>query len=340
MNLFVTGGAGFIGSNFILMALERGHAVLNYDLLTYAGNLRNLEGVKPSDDYRFVEGDITDHTSVVAALKLGFPDGFDAVVNFAAESHVDRSIEAGRVFANTNVLGAATLVECARSAGVPMFVQVSTDEVYGSLGPQDKFSLNSKLKPTSPYAASKASADLMVLSFHHTHGYDVRVTRCTNNYGRFQHPEKFIPTIIARAMKGEMIPVYGDGKYTRDWIFVEDHCEGIFDVLLKGQAGKTYLFGGSSEVENNQLVLDVTRIVAKYSGKDEEELRNLVTYVADRPGHDRRYAIDWSESARELGWKPKHSFESALDRTIAWYYANRDWWEAAESQVKRPEPAQ
>jgi dTDP-glucose 4,6-dehydratase len=322
VHLLVTGGAGFIGANFIAMALDRGYRVTNLDALTYAANLRNCDAFLPNPKYRFVKGDITD---VTLLEELFAEEQFDIVINFAAESHVDRSISSAGAFARTNVMGTVALLEASLKRGVDRFVQISTDEVYGSLGTIGKFSLSSALNPSSPYSASKAAADLLALSFFHTHGLDVQVTRCTNNFGRFQHPEKFIPTIITRALNGQTIPVYGDGNYIRDWISVDDHCEGVLKVLEKGKAGETYLFGGSQEIDNNTLVQKVLAILAVRTGKT--DLNGLVRYVSDRPGHDRRYAIDWSETKEKLGWEPKKDFEQGLSETIDWYLTYRNWWE-------------
>lgn len=328
MNLLVTGGAGFIGSNFVLMALARGYKVVNLDALTYAGNLNNLKEISPEAPYKFVHGSITDRHCVERVVESGFEgEIFYACINFAAESHVDRSIHTASLFAETNVLGTVTLLEESRRAGIPCFIQISTDEVYGSLhDASSKFTLHSPIEPSSPYSASKAAADHLALSFYRTHGYDVRVTRCTNNYGRFQYPEKLIPTIITNALSGKRIPVYGDGLNVRDWIYVEDHCEGIFDVLEKGKAGRTYLFGGSNEVTNLDLVKEILTILADLNGVNAEKYLSLIEFVQDRPGHDKRYAIDWSNSEKELGWKPQTSFKKGLRKTVEWYLANKEWW--------------
>ena len=328
MNLLITGGAGFIGANFAHYAIQRGHTVLVYDLVTYAGNLKNISGVK-----NFVQGDIRDANALDAALENGIEgQPFDAVINFAAESHVDRSISLAMPFVETNVLGAVTLLEAARRHGVRTFIQISTDEVYGSIEGTGKFTRLSPLHPSSAYSASKAAADLLLLSFYHTHGMDIRVTRCTNNYGRFQHPEKFIPTIISSALAGKPIPIYGDGKQARDWIFVEDHCAGIFAALERGKPGAIYHFGGpvveTNEVgiSNIELVHLVLRVLAEQTGRKLSELTSLIRNVADRPGHDRRYALDWAESIRELGWSPDTTLEDGLEKTITWWLANQDWW--------------
>ena len=322
MHVLVTGGAGFIGANFIALALERGFRVANLDALTYAANLKNCAAFERNASYQFVQGSITDKALLEDIFAIS---RFDAVINFAAESHVDRSIAAASAFTHTNVLGTVALLEASLKHQVKQFIQISTDEVYGSLGPSGRFSLDSPLKPSSPYSASKAAADHLALSFFHTHGMDVRITRCTNNFGRFQHPEKFIPTIITRALDGKEIPVYGDGNYIRDWIFVQDHCEGVLGVLESGKPGETYLFGGSTEVDNNTLVSSVLQILGRKTGA--VGLERLVQHVTDRPGHDRRYAIDWSRSQQELGWSPKSKFEDALEQTVDWYLTNRNWWD-------------
>ncbi len=328
MNLLIAGGAGFIGANFAHYAASHGHNVLVYDLLTYAGNQKNVGSLK-----HFVHGDIRDSLALHSVFELGI-DGkpFDAVINFAAESHVDRSISLAMPFVETNVLGAVTLLEAARAHGVPTFIQISTDEVYGSIDGVGKFTRLSPLNPSSAYSASKASADLLLLSFHHTHGMDVRVTRCTNNYGRFQHPEKFIPTIISSALAGKPIPIYGDGKQVRDWIHVDDHCAGILASLERGKPGAVYHFGGTGDndsvhgITNVELVHLVLRLLAEQSAVDISQYLALIRNVTDRPGHDRRYALDWSDSSAELGWKPKAGLEDGLRKTIYWWLANQDWW--------------
>lgn len=323
MNILVAGGAGFIGTNFIRMAIGRGHRVVNFDALTYAGRRENLIDLERGSDYEFVQGSICDE-GAVRTVCTQMP--YDVLVNFAAESHVDRSIHAARIFTDTNVAGVATLLEEAREAAIPMFIQISTDEVYGSLGASGTFSHDSPLDPSSPYSSTKAGADLLALSFYRTWGYDVRITRCTNNYGAYQFPEKFIPTIITRALRSEPVPVYGDGLQIRDWIYVEDHCRGIFNVIESGNPASVYLFGGSSERTNLDLLQTILRIVAAKTGKRESELLALITHVTDRPGHDRRYAMDWSSSERSLGWKPTTEFDEGIERTVDWYLKHMDWW--------------
>jgi dTDP-glucose 4,6-dehydratase len=328
LNLFVTGGAGFIGTNFVRMAISRGHNVLNFDALTYAGRRENLSNLEYSPHYRFIQGNISDKNAVEKAFQeQSGGQNFDVVINFAAESHVDRSIQAARIFSETNVLGTATLLETARAAKIPMFIQISTDEVYGSLGMSGKFERHSPLNPSSPYSSSKAGADLLALSFYHTWGYDVRITRCTNNYGAYQFPEKFIPTIITKALRGEDIPIFGDGLHVRDWIYVNDHCEGIFKVIENGKPAHIYLFGGSNERTNLDLSRTILKTIAKKSKKPEDHFLTRISHVSDRLGHDRRYAMDWSSSKQELGWEPTTSFEDGIEQTVEWYLENRPWWE-------------
>jgi dTDP-glucose 4,6-dehydratase len=316
MKVLVTGGAGFIGSNFV-RAYLRAHPdaeVVDFDRLTYAGNLENLRDFETDPRYRFVRGDIADERAVAAAMR-----GVDAVVNFAAESHVDRSIHDPREFIRTNVLGTQVLLTAARDAEVSRFVQVSTDEVYGSLGPTGLFTEDSPLAPNSPYSASKAAADLLVRAAFHTYRSPVIVTRCSNNYGPYQFPEKLIPLMIANALEDKPLPVYGDGRNVRDWIYVADHCEAIDAVLDRARPGEVYNVGASNEWAN----IDIVKRILKELGKPE----SLVTFVKDRPGHDRRYAIDSSKIQRELGWKPRHSFDEGLRLTVRWYLEHREWWQ-------------
>jgi dTDP-glucose 4,6-dehydratase len=317
-NILVTGGAGFIGSNFVRYML-RHHpdcTLLNLDLLTYAGNLESLEDVADNPRYRFVRLDTCDHEGVLHALRI---HSIDTIVHFAAESHVDRSIMGSAVFVRTNVLGTHSLLDAAREHGVELFVHVSTDEVYGSLGPTGKFTESTTLHPNSPYAASKAGADLLALSYHRTHGLPVIVTRCSNNYGPFQFPEKLIPLMIINALSEKPLPVYGDGQHVRDWLYVEDHCAAIDAVLQRGAVGEVYNIGGNNEWKN----IDIVKMIVRSLGKSE----SLITFVKDRPGHDRRYAMDASKITREIGWKPLHQFESGLEATIAWYVNHRRWWQ-------------
>lgn len=324
--LFITGGAGFIGSAFIRIVLSElpGCEVINFDALTYAGNLDNLEGIDEGN-HRFVHGDIADKPAVMAALS----EGTDAIINFAAESHVDRSIESADEFIRTNVLGTQVLLDCARARRVKRFVQVSTDEVMGSLDESDSefFTEASPFQPNSPYAASKAAAEHLVRAAEHTFGLDTVITRCGNNYGPRQFPEKFLPLMMANAMNDEAIPVCGDGGNVRDWIYVDDHCRAILLALEQAKTGATYNIGARNQRRN----LDVARSVLAQLGKPE----SLLTFVKDRPGHDRRYAIDPSLIESELGWKPRETWESGLSKTIAWYQNNSAWVERARSGAYR-----
>jgi dTDP-glucose 4,6-dehydratase len=312
--MLVTGGCGFIGSNFVRYILEQEPDVhvVNFDALTYAGNLANLAELAEHPRYRFRHGDVTDREAVREALR-----GVHSVVHFAAESHVDRSIQDSGPFVRTNVLGTQVLLDAARAAGVARFVQVSTDEVYGSLGPTGAFREDTPLAPNSPYAASKAAADLLVRSYVHTFAFPALVTRCSNNYGPYQFPEKLIPLFISNLLRDEPVPVYGDGQNVRDWIHVRDHCAAVHAVWKRGRVGEVYNIGGRSERTNLQL----THALLDALGKPP----SLIRYVPDRPGHDRRYAIDCSKIERELGWQPAVVFEDGLRETIAWYRAHGDW---------------
>jgi dTDP-glucose 4,6-dehydratase len=317
--ILVTGCCGFIGANFVRYLLETDPTleVTNLDALTYAGNLDNLAGIDEvsGSRYHFVHGDIADRPLVTKLVAEG---GFDAIVNFAAESHVDRSINDATPFLQTNIFGTQCLLDAARAAKVPRYVQVSTDEVYGTLAPDDPaFSETNPLAPNSPYAASKAGADLLVRAAHHTFGLDTVVTRCSNNYGPYQFPEKLIPLFITNVMADIPVPVYGDGRQVRDWIYVLDHCRGIDAALRRGRAGEVYNFGGESERYN----IDVTHAILKLCGKTE----SLIKYVTDRLGHDRRYAINCTKAAAELGWRPTVAFEEGLAATVAWYQTHADW---------------
>ena len=320
MRILVTGGCGFIGSNFIRYILKhyKPACVTNVDALTYAGNLENLAGVaeENGDRYEFFKSDIGNPDQMDAVMT---EHQFYAVLNFAAESHVDRSINSPQNFIHTNVVGTGVLLDAARRHGVQRFVQVSTDEVYGSLGSTGKFTETSPLQPSSPYSASKAGADLLALAYFKTFGLDVIVTRCSNNYGRYQFPEKLIPLMIIKAMRNEPLPVYGDGLNVRDWIHVDDHCAAIVAALFEGKAGNVYNFGGDGELTN----IDLVKLILKKLGKPE----SLISFVTDRLGHDRRYAIDSSFAMKELNWKPRRDFPSGLADTIQWYMANRSWWE-------------
>jgi dTDP-glucose 4,6-dehydratase len=321
MRILVTGGAGFIGANFVryMLGAYPGYRIVNLDLLTYAGNLENLAGIESRENYRFVRGDIRNE----ALLEELFAAGLDAVVNFAAESHVDRSIEDPAHFLKTNVLGTQALLEAARRHGAPRFLQVSTDEVYGSLGAEGRFSETSDLAPNSPYSASKAAADLLVRAYGKTYGLPVLVTRCSNNYGPYQFPEKLIPLFITNALEDTPLPVYGDGLYVRDWIYVEDHCAALDRVLHDAEPGQLYNVGADEERTN----LEITDIILRALGK----APSLIRHVKDRPGHDRRYAIDSSKIRDRLGWRPQISFVDGMRRTIRWYIDNEPWWRKIKS---------
>ncbi len=321
MRLLVTGGAGFIGSNFVRLALSRhpDYEVANLDKLTYAGNLENLSGLESDSRHTFVQGDICDAHTVGEILARGV----DAVINFAAESHVDRSILEASEFVRTNVQGTLTLLDAARKHKVGRYIQVSTDEVYGSLGPTGAFSETTPLAPNSPYAASKASADLLVRSYHHTYGLPALITRCSNNYGPYQFPEKLIPLLVTNALAGQPLPIYGDGLYVRDWIHVRDHCLAIDTVMHDGKPGEIYNIGARQEMPN----LEIVRLILKQLGRSED----LITFVKDRPGHDRRYAIDSTKIERELGWRPVTQFEQGMKETIEWYRSNPAWVEHVRS---------
>jgi dTDP-glucose 4,6-dehydratase len=317
VKLLITGGCGFIGSAFVRMALSRGAEVTNLDKLTYAGNPKNVADVEGDPRYRFVHGDIADPEVVRAAIG----DGVDAVVNLAAESHVDRSILAPAEFPQTDVVGTTVLLNESRAGGVERFVQVSTDEVYGSIE-SGSFSEEDRLAPSSPYSASKAGGDLQALAWHQTYGMHVVVTRGSNTFGPRQYPEKLIPLFVTNALDGQKLPVYGDGRQVRDWIYVDDHCSGIWTALEHGEAGGIYNIGGGYEATN----LDITRRILDLTDRDE----SLIEHVADRPGHDRRYSLD-SGRLRGLGWEPDAAFEEALAATVAWYRDQRDWWEPIKS---------
>ncbi len=324
MRLLVTGGAGFIGSNFIRYWFQHhsNDEVVNFDQLTYAGNLENLRDVEDIPRYRFVQGDITDPAAVAAALA-----GVDVVVHFAAESHVDRSILAPAVFIRTNVVGTQVLLDAAVRAKVRRFHHVSTDEVFGqlALGSQEKFREDSLYRPRSPYAASKAAADHLVRAYHATYGLPVTISNTANNFGPYQFPEKLIPLAITNLLDGKPVPIYGDGKYVRDWLDVEDHCRAIDLILAKGRVGETYCIGGLTEDVNNLAV--IKKIVALLGAEEQ----TAIQFVKDRPGHDRRYAIDWSKAKRELGYQPEHSFDEWLAKTVAWYREHRAWWQRVKT---------
>jgi dTDP-glucose 4,6-dehydratase len=331
--LLVTGGAGFIGGNFVLdRVTEGGTRIINLDALTYAGNLDTLAALKGDDRHRFVHGDIGNRELVAALLAEHRPQ---AIVNFAAESHVDRSIDGPAAFVQTNVVGTLSLLECALAywRGLPLaqqdgfrFLHVSTDEVYGSLGPVGKFTEETPYAPNSPYSASKAASDHLVRAFRHTYGLPTLTTNCSNNYGPYQFPEKLIPLMIHKAVQGEPLPVYGDGRNVRDWLFVRDHCNAIARVLEAGRVGEVYNVGGDAERENIQVVRSILALIDDRRPLAGGATRaDLIRYVKDRPGHDRRYAIDASKIKRELGWQPSETFESGLARTVDWYLDHAAW---------------
>jgi dTDP-glucose 4,6-dehydratase len=316
MKILVTGAAGFIGSNFIRYMLQhyQNISIVNLDKLTYAGNIDNLADVAADSRYSFVQGDIGDKRVVHELLSAGF----DALMHFAAESHVDRSIQEPRLFLDTNVLGTQILLEAAHCYRVERFIQVSTDEVYGSLGPTGRFTEESPLAPNSPYAASKAAADLLGRAYYHTYKLPVIITRCSNNYGPYQFPEKLVSLFITNALEHKPLPVYGDGCHSRDWLYVEDHCRALALVLQDGRPGEIYNIGGDSE----KTSLEIARAILHELGRPE----SLITFVQDRPGHDRRYAIDFGKINRELGWVPTYTFSSGMKATVHWYARNETWW--------------
>ncbi|KGP77366.1 MULTISPECIES: dTDP-glucose 4,6-dehydratase [unclassified Paenibacillus] len=323
MKLLVTGGAGFIGSNFVMYMQQQypDYEIINVDALTYAGNLENLKSLEGNTNHTFVKADITD----AAEMERLIGQGVEVVVNFAAESHVDRSILEPDVFVRTNVNGTQALLEAAKKHNISKFVQVSTDEVYGSLGSTGLFTEETPLQPNSPYSASKAGGDLLVRAYHETFGLPVNITRCSNNYGPYQFPEKLIPLMISRALADEALPVYGDGLNIRDWLYVEDHCSAIDLVIHQGITGEVYNIGGNNERTNVHIV----KTILEQLGKSE----SLIKYVQDRPGHDRRYGIDPAKTMSELGWKPKHTFETGIKKTIQWYLDNKEWWTRIQSGV-------
>jgi dTDP-glucose 4,6-dehydratase len=322
MNLLITGGAGFIGSNFVRYILEKypNYKVLNYDLLTYAGNLENLKEVENHPNYTFVKGNINNRELVDYLVKT---HEIDVIVNFAAESHVDRSITDPSIFMKTNVLGTQSLLDVAKANNIKKYIQISTDEVYGTLGETGYFTEETPLAPNSPYSASKASADLLVRAYHETYGLNVNITRCSNNYGPYHFPEKLIPLMITNALEGKELPIYGDGKNIRDWLHVKDHCAAIDLVIHKGKPGEVYNIGGHNERTNNEIV----HFIVEKLGVS----KDLIKYVSDRPGHDRRYAIDPTKIMNELGWKPQNTFETGIVETIQWYIDHQDWWKNIKS---------
>ncbi|WP_440602876.1 dTDP-glucose 4,6-dehydratase [Bacillus sp. GB_SG_008] len=322
MNLLVTGGAGFIGSNFVRYILETypEYKIVNYDLLTYAGNLENLKDVESNSNYTFVKGDINNHELVDFLVKTY---KIDVIVNFAAESHVDRSITEPDVFVRTNVLGTQTLLDVAKNNNIKKYVQISTDEVYGSLGEEGYFTEETPLAPNSPYSASKTGGDLLVRAYFETYGMNVNITRCSNNYGPYHFPEKLIPLMITNAVEEKELPIYGDGKNIRDWLHVKDHCSAIDLVIHKGEPGEIYNIGGHNERTNNEIV---HLIVSKLNASQE-----LIKYVQDRLGHDRRYAIDPTKITEQLGWAPQYTFDTGIVETIQWYIDNQEWWKNIKS---------
>ncbi len=318
----MTGGAGFIGSNFVRHMVETypSYGIVNYDLLTYAGNLENLKDIESHENYTFVKGDINNKELVDHLVKY---HNIDVIVNFAAESHVDRSITEPDIFIKSNVLGTQALLDVAKANNLKKYVQVSTDEVYGSLGETGYFTEETPLAPNSPYSASKAGADMLVSAYHETFGMNVNITRCSNNYGPYHFPEKLIPLMVTNALEGKELPIYGDGKNVRDWLHVKDHCAAIDLVIHKGAPGEIYNVGGHNERTNNEIV---HLIVEKLNAPKE-----LIKFVEDRLGHDRRYAIDPTKLTTELGWNPKYTFDTGIVETIQWYLDNQDWWKNIKS---------
>lgn len=321
MNIIVTGGAGFIGGNFVHMMVDTypDDHIICVDALTYAGNLETLEPIRDKKNFTFVKADIADRNAIYNIFEKYNPD---VVINFAAESHVDRSIENPEIFLRTNVIGTAVLMDACRKYGIQRFHQVSTDEVYGDL-PLDRpdlfFTEETPIHTSSPYSSSKASADLLVLAYYRTYGLPVTISRCSNNYGPYHFPEKLIPLMITNAVENKQLPVYGKGENVRDWLYVEDHCEAIDLIVRKGRVGEVYNIGGHNERTNLSVVKEILSIL----GKDE----SLIEYVVDRPGHDLRYAIDPTKISKELGWLPKTSFEEGIKKTVQWYLDNKEWWQ-------------
>ncbi|NUC15974.1 dTDP-glucose 4,6-dehydratase [Bacillus mycoides] len=317
MKVLVTGGAGFIGSNFVRYMVKKypKYNIVNLDALTYAGNLENLKDIEELSNYKFIKGDIADRQFINQLFK---EENFDYILNFAAESHVDRSITNPDIFIQTNIQGTQVLLDAAKNAEVKKYLQVSTDEVYGTLGETGYFTEETPLASNSPYSSSKAGADLLVRAYHETFGLPVNITRCSNNYGPFHFPEKLIPLMIINALNDKQLPVYGDGLNVRDWLHVEDHCQAIDLVLHKGKNGEVYNVGGNNERTN----IEIVKTILKALDKPE----SLIKYVTDRPGHDRRYAIDATKLREELGWSPKYNFDTGIEQTIKWYLENQDWW--------------
>jgi dTDP-glucose 4,6-dehydratase len=333
MRILVTGGAGFIGANFLDLLVPRHpeHQFVNVDKLTYAANLGSLEQISGSPNYTFTRADIADMDAVRAVFEEHEPD---VLVHFAAESHVDRSIEGPRAFVESNIVGTFNLLEAARAtwkAGEGLFHHVSTDEVYGSLGSTGMFVESTRYDPSSPYSASKAASDHLVRSYHRTFGMAVKITNCSNNYGPRQFPEKLIPLMTLNALEGKPLPIYGKGENVRDWLYVTDHCEAIWRVIEKGAVGETYNIGGNNEIRNIDVVHTIIRLVAEESGKNEADILQQITYVKDRPGHDLRYAIDATKIREELGWEPAETFATGIRKTIRWYLDNSAWIDAVRT---------
>ena len=328
MRLLVTGGAGFIGSNFIryILAKHPNYKVVNYDKLTYAGNLDNLLDLQLNPNYKFIKGDIVDEKRVNEVIKKM---GITHIVHFAAESHVDRSIHGPRAFTQTNIIGTQVLLEAALRHKIKRFHHVSTDEVFGSLAldTEEKFTEQTNYNPRSPYSASKAASDHLVRAYYETYGLPVTITNTSNNFGPYQYPEKFLPRAITNLIDGEKIPIYGDGKYVRDWVYVEDHCRAIDLVLQKRKVGETYLIGGLTEDISN---LELAKKLLRLFGRDD----SWIKFVKDRPGHDRRYAIDWSKAKKELDWRPRHNFDTWLAKTVEWYKKNEWWWRPLKQKAE------
>lgn len=342
MRYFVTGGSGFIGHHFVRQALDKGYSVLNYDKLTYAGDNARLKDCKIDENYSFIKGDICNIEDLKKAINNFKPD---VIVNFAAESHVDRSIDSPSVFIDTNVNGTANLVQCALDFYQNIdpeykkdfrYVQISTDEVYGDLSESDPaFSKDMPYKPSSPYSASKASADHIVRAWHHTYGLPTLITNCSNNYGPGQHPEKLIPHMILSAISGKKLPIYGTGENIRDWIYVTEHNDAVFEVINKGQIGETYLIGGNSERKNIEIVRELCSILDKtLPSKDHSSYQEQIEFVADRPGHDRRYAIDTEDIEKEIGWSPHITIDEGLLKTVEWYLNNIEWVESLSDKYE------
>jgi dTDP-glucose 4,6-dehydratase len=340
VKVLVTGGAGFIGSALIRRLVRDGHRVLNLDLLTYAGDLRNLAEVDASPNHVLVKGDVADEAIVATAFRDIEPD---IVFHLAAESHVDRSIDGPRTFIETNVIGTFVMLSAARdylrNAGAPgnfRFVHVSTDEVYGSLGETGLFTEETSYAPNSPYSASKASADMLVRAWHHTYGLPVVISNCSNNYGPYQNAEKLIPTVIGNAILGRPIPIYGDGRNVRDWLYVDDHVDALLAIAARGRLGEKYNVGGHNEIANIEIARTVCAALdACRSRADGKSYAEQISFVKDRPGHDRRYAIDASKASREIGWRPNETFDTGIARTVEWYCANESYWRDTASAAKR-----